>query len=32
MSVRIDNSQDRDAIKKAMGEKKWKSIAACLGS
>jgi hypothetical protein len=32
ISVRIADSQDRDAIKEAMGEKKWKSIAARLGS
>ena len=32
ISVRIEDSQDRDAIKEAMGVRKWKSIAERLGS
>ena len=32
LSVRIAASQDRDDLKEAMGEKKWKSIANRLGS
>ena len=32
ISLRIAISQDRDAIKEAMGEKRWKTIADRLGS
>ena len=32
ISLRIADNQDRDAIKEAMGEKRWKSVADRLGS